>query len=194
MQIAFLIFDDMTTLDFLGVYDAVTRLKTMGFQPDLEWRVCARSAEVTDGTGLVIKANLIAEPLTDYDLVVVPGGFGTQTLESDPEFITWLRSAKDVPYKASVCTGSLLLGAAGFLQGKTATTHPTSYERLRKYCKHVSEERIVDEDGVVTARGVTSSIDLGLFLVRKFAGADIAERIRKQMDYIAAVQQPAATG
>ncbi|HEY9296019.1 MAG TPA: DJ-1/PfpI family protein, partial [Phormidium sp.] len=86
-------------------------------------------------------------------------------------------------YKVSVCTGSLLLGAAGFLAGKIATTHPNAFTELEKYCASVVDKRIVDEGEVITARGVTSSIDLGLYLCEKFCGYDVKEQIRQRMDY-----------
>ena len=85
--------------------------------------------------------------------------------------------------KASICTGSLLLGAAGFLKGKKATTHPEAFGELRKYCSSVVDERIVDEGDVITAGGVSSSIDLGLYLCEKLAGRAVKEQIRRQIDY-----------
>lgn len=85
--------------------------------------------------------------------------------------------------KASVCTGALLLGSAGFLTGKRATTHPNAFGELEPYCDTVVDQRVVDEGDVVTGRGVSSSIDLGLFIVERFAGADARIRISKQMDY-----------
>ena len=85
--------------------------------------------------------------------------------------------------KASVCTGALLLGAAGFLKGKRATTHPNAFEELRSHCAHVVDDRVVDDGGIMTARGVTSSIDLGLYLVERLAGAEARARIATQMDY-----------
>jgi cyclohexyl-isocyanide hydratase len=86
---------------------------------------------VTDNTGLVVRASEVAQSLAGYDMVIVPGGFGVDVLENSPEFLEWLRTARHARWKVSVCTGSLLLGAVGFLQGKTATTHPSSLERLR---------------------------------------------------------------
>jgi cyclohexyl-isocyanide hydratase len=94
-----------------------------------------------------------------------------------------LRTADACKYKVSVCTGALLLGAAGFLTGKTATTHRTAFNDLKPYCASVVDQRIVDEGDVITARGVTSSIDLGLYLCEKLAGHEVKERIRQQMDY-----------
>ena len=184
MRIAFVIYDGMTTLDFLGVYDAVTRLKTMGFQPDPGVGICARNAVVTDGSGLRLLATRVDEPLSGYDLIVVPGGGSARILQDDADFLTWLRTASDTPLKTSVCSGSLLLGAAGFLTGKRATSHRSAQGDLKPYCAEVLDARIVDEGAVVTARGVTSSIDLGLYLVERLAGAEIKERIRAQMDYL----------
>ena len=182
MRAAFVIFERMTALDFVGVYDPVSRLRTMLFRPDLEWDVCALSREVSDPNGLTFSATRVGEPLGGYDLVVVPGGYGTRELMDDEAFIDWLRTARGCPLKASVCTGSLLFGAAGFLKGRRAATHPTARAELEKFCE-VSEERVVDEGDVVTAGGVTAAIDLGLHLCKRLAGAEAAEKIRRQMDY-----------
>ena len=183
MKVAFIIYDGMTTLDFIGVYDPVTRLKTMGFMPNLEWDVCARSGAVKDGTGLQVTPTKISEPLHGYDMIIVPGGFGSRKLVDDPGFIGWLRTATPCTFKVSVCTGALLLGAAEFLKGKTATTHRSAFKDLQRFCSSVVDRRIVDEGDVITARGVTSSIDLGLYLCEKLAGREAKERIRQQMDY-----------
>lgn len=76
------------------------------------------------------------------------------------------------------------MGKAGFLRNINATTHPFSFQLLSKYCKRVLNERIVDEGEIITARGVTSSIDLGLYLCEKISGKEIKEKIKNQMDYI----------
>jgi transcriptional regulator GlxA family with amidase domain len=183
MRVAFVVYDGMTALDFVGIYDAVTRLRTMGFIQELEWDVCALTAEVMDGSGLRIAASRVGGSLAEYDWVIVPGGFGSRTLAQDAEFIGWLETAAACKLRASVCTGSILLGAAGFLKDKRATTHPTSFAELRPYCKQVVDDRIVDEGDVISARGVTSAIDLGLYLCEKVAGRDVRQRIAAQMDY-----------
>ena len=183
LRIAFIIYDGMTSLDFIGVYDPITRLKTMGFMPDLVWEICARSEEVYDSTGLRFIATKVGEPLHRYDMVVVPGGFGSRELLDDEKFIGWLRTAAPCRFKVSVCTGALLLGAAEFLKGKKATTHRGAFNELERFCDKVVDERVVDEGDVMTARGVTSSIDLGLYLCEKLGGAEAKERIRQQMDY-----------
>jgi transcriptional regulator GlxA family with amidase domain len=183
MKTAFIIFNHMTALDFVGVYDPLTRLKSMGFMPEFTWDICSLSADVRDDKGLGFAPTKIGHPLEAYDLVVVPGGFGTRTLVHDDSFMGWLRTAAGSRLKISVCTGSLLLGKAGFLRGKRATTHPSAYEELSQYCEVVEEARVVDEGEVVTARGVTAAIDLGLHIVGRLAGGEVRERIRQQMDY-----------
>jgi len=184
MKVAFVIFNQMTALDFIGIYDPLTRLRSMGLMPELNWDICAYTQSVVDDKELVFIPTKVAEPLDTYDLLIVPGGFGTRTLIKDKVFIEWLKTAAACELKTSVCTGSLLLGAAGFLKGKRATTHPNAFAELEEYCERVVDQRIVVEGDVVTARGVTSAIDLGLYLVERFVGEEGKEKIRKQMDYL----------
>lgn len=178
-----MIYDGMTTLDFVGVFDAVTRLKSMGLRTDLSWEICARTVEVTDREGLQLTPTQVNATLDKFDMVIVPGGTNTRTLVADQRFCDWIRTSENAAYKVSVCTGALLLAAAGLLGGRTATTHPNAYETLREYGVTVVPDRVVDQGNVITARGVTASIDLGLYLCEKLAGADARERIRVQMDY-----------
>ena len=183
VKTAFIIFNNLTALDFVGIYDPLTRLKSMDLLPDFEWKICARTKEVSDDRGLRFTADTVNEPLDHYDIIVVPGGFGTRELISDSDFLQWLKTSAPARLKVSVCTGALLLGAAGFLKGKRATTHANNFRDLQPFCANVVDARIVDEGDVITARGVTSAIDLGLYLVEKLAGPDARARIAKQMDY-----------
>lgn len=187
MKAAFVVFDNMTTLDFIGFYDPMTRLKTMKFIEDFEWKICAHSTQarqqITDDRGLKIDADTVGESLAGYDLLFIPGGFGTRPLQHDRAFVDWIGSAQNVSLKTSVCTGALLLGAAGFLKGKRATTHPSAYQELEPYCAAVVQERIVDQGNIVTGGGVSTSIDLGLHMVERLAGAEARTRVAKQMDY-----------
>jgi cyclohexyl-isocyanide hydratase len=183
MKAAFVIFDRMTFLDFVGFYDPVTRLKSMKIMDDFEWRICSMTPSVVDDRGLRIEADTIAPPLDSFDMLFLPGGFGTRTLQNDRAFVEWLKTASSARLKVSVCTGALLLGAAGFLRGRRATTHPGAYAELEPYCGSVVRERVVDEGDVVTAGGVSSSIDAGLHIVQKLAGAEARSRIAAQMDY-----------
>src|SRR5215207_2069778 len=124
----------MTALDFVGVYDPLTRLSTMGFREDFAWDVCALTDEVGDHTGLRFAPTRVGDALDAYDLLVVPGGYGTRELIEDEAFLAWLRTAASCKLKTSVCTGSLLLGAAGFLEGRRATTHASAMDDLKNFC------------------------------------------------------------
>jgi len=183
MKIAFVVFNGLTMLDFIGIYDPLTRLKTMGFMLDLEWDICAYTDIVKDDRGLIMVPTAIQEPLQSYDALVVPGGYGTRTLIHDKNFVEWIQTAEPCKLKVSVCTGALLLGAAGFLKGKRATTHPSALRELIPFCQRVLENRIVDEGDIITAGGVSSGIDEGLYVVERLAGAEARSKIAKQMDY-----------
>ncbi len=138
---------------------------------------------VVDDRGLCIEADTVAESLGSYDMLFVPGGFGTRNLQHDPNFVDWLKTAQSAPLKVSVCTGALLWGAAGFLLGRRATTHPSAYKELEPYCRAVVHDRVVDEGDIITARGVSSAIDVGLHVVQRLAGVNTRARIADQMDY-----------
>ena len=183
MKIAFVVFDDLTFLDFIGFYDPVTRLKTMGFIEDLNWDICAMSERVSDDRGLSVLAGQVNRPLSEYDLLYIPGGMGTRGLQKDKAFVDWIRTAENASLKVSVCTGSLILGAAGFLEGKRATTHAGAFEDLKAYCPSPLRQRIVDEGDVVTGGGVATSLDLGLYIVERLTDADVRQKIAVQMDY-----------
>jgi len=183
MKIAFIIFNGVTWLDMIGCYEPITKLKSNNFLPDLSWDICSFTEANKDLFGLEIKPWKIKNSLADYDAIIVPGGIGTRQLQRDKDFITWLQTATNVPYKISVCTGSLLLSAAGFLTNKSATTNYQEYEALKPYCKQVLDKRIVDDENTITAGAVTASIDLGLYLCEKWAGKQAANVIRKKIDY-----------
>jgi cyclohexyl-isocyanide hydratase len=132
MKTAFIIFEDMTMLDFVGAYDALTRLKTMSFVETFEWDICAFTEEVSDGRGLSVRPTQIRPSLSGYDMLVVPGGFGARTLMTDEPFLHWLGTfsfSKGIA--ASVCTGALLLGSRGILKGRKATTHRSAFDLLK---------------------------------------------------------------
>jgi transcriptional regulator GlxA family with amidase domain len=183
MKIAFVIYDGLTLLDFAGVYDPLTRLKTMHFLEDLTWDVCAPKERVRSTEGALLVPDRVDNNLAEYDYVIVPGGDGIKNLMQDKAFLRWITVASGTTTIAAVCGGSLLLGAAGMLSTKKATTHPNLMGPLRHFAREVSADRIVDEGTIITAGGVTSSIDLGLYLCGKIAGVDVREKIQKQMDY-----------
>lgn len=180
MDVAFTVFDGVTMLDFVGAYDPITRIDRMDFA-SLDWDVCARTESVT-GTGLTMEVDRVRPDLGDYDLVFLPGGYATRDLRHDDAFVEWVETAAGCEYLTSVCTGSLLLGAAGFLDGKRATTHPNEFDTLAEYAT-VVDRRVVRDGHVITGRGVSSSIDFGLYIVETLTDADTRRAIATQMDY-----------
>jgi cyclohexyl-isocyanide hydratase len=183
MKIAFVIYDGITLLDFAGVFDPVTRLKSMGFRPDLHWDLCARKEIVRSSEGVVLSPDRVGGSLAEYDYVIIPGGDGIKGLMRDTVFLNWIGVASGTTTIAALCGGSLLVGAAGLLRGRRATTHPDLAGYLKNFAGKVVPDRIVDEGNIITAGGVTAGIDLGLYLCGKIAGDEAREKIQKQMDY-----------
>lgn len=183
MKLAFIIFNGITWLDFFGVYDPIIRLKTMNYIPELTWEICSYTPTVTDNTHLQVVPDKIKTSLADYDAIIIPGGPGTRKLIDASDSLDWIKTAQKAKYKISVCTGSLVLGAAGFLKDKIATTHFDEYETLKQFCKEIRKERIVADGNTITAGAVASSIDLGLYLCKLWVGEDAEKEIRRRMDY-----------
>lgn len=183
-RVAFLVFPRLTVLDLVGAYDALRRVASMGIDPEVTHRVIGTEAEVADESGLVLRPDGVYEDLAPFDLLYVPGGPGTRALLDDARLIDYLKAWGPERPLASVCTGALLLGRAGYLAGRRATTHHGALDLLRPFCAEVvADRRIVDEGQVITAGGVASSLDLGLYLVEKFWGAPARERVRTRMEY-----------
>lgn len=184
MKIAYILFDGVNLLDFDGFYEAIALMRFLKCKEDVSWDLCANKETITDEKGSVkIQISKLSPDLSNYDLLYVPGGFNTRKLIHDSEFVQWLQTAKDVEYKISVCTGSLLLGAAGFLHDKRATTNKIAYDLLRPFCAELIEERIVKDGNVITGGGVSTSIDLGLYVCEMLTGAVAVERVKDAMDY-----------
>ena len=183
MKIAYIIFNGITWLDLVGVYEPVTKLKSNKYVQDLDWDICSFTERAEDLYGFSVKPTKVQESLDGYDAIIVPGGIGTRQLQYDIEFLEWIRTGARARYKISICTGSLILGAAGFLKNKKATTNFQEYETLKPYCREVVRDRIVDDENTITAGAVTASIDLGLYLCKIWASAEAAEDIRRRIDY-----------
>ena len=124
------------------------------------------------------------EELPEPEVVVVPGGFGTRALLDDERILSWLRRAHESSrFTTSVCTGSLLLGAAGILDGLEATTHWLELETLERFGARPTSKRVVEQGKVITAAGVSSGIDMALTLAAHLAGDEVAEAIQLAIEY-----------
>lgn len=182
MQIAIMLYPGFTALDFIGPYESLHYL------PDAEVRfVWHEPGPVTADSGvLVVGATHSFDETLTPDLVLVPGGFSTLQHARDEKVLDWVRRVhQSTQWTTSVCSGSVILAAAGLLEGKRATSHWAALPVLRTFgVEPVGDERIVDAGGrIVTAAGVSAGIDLGLWLAGRIAGEAKAKAIQLSMEY-----------
>jgi putative intracellular protease/amidase len=180
MDIAILLFDRFTALDAIGPYEVLQRL------PGAQVRfVGAERGPVRTEQGMLgMLADYTREEVTSADVLLVPGGIGTRALIDDEPTLEWIRAVDaGSEWTTSVCTGSLLLGAAGLLQGKEATTHWRALDMLSKFGATPVSERVVVQGKVITAAGVSSGIDMALQLAARIAGDDVAQAIQLGIEY-----------
>jgi transcriptional regulator GlxA family with amidase domain len=180
MRIAILIFDGLTALDAIGPYEVLSRL------PGAELRFVAKPAgpKRTDTGALGVEADLALGDLDTPEVVVVPGGPGSRPLMGDPEVLEWLRAVhRGSTWTTSVCTGALVLGAAGILDGKRATTHWAFLDRLPEFGAEPLATRVVEDGKVITAAGVSAGIDMALTLAGRLAGDQVAQMIQLGIEY-----------
>jgi len=180
MKIAVALFEQVTALDAVGPYEVLQRL------PDAE--VCFvghRKGEVrTDNGFLGLTVDYTFDEVPSPEIVLVPGGVGTRPLVDDTVILDWIRTAHETSqFTTSVCTGSLLLGAAGVLEGLSATTHFAARHLLSKYGATPSDQRVVEQGKVITAAGVSSGIDMALLLAERVADATTARALQLGIEY-----------
>ncbi len=180
MRIAILVFPRLTALDAIGPYEVLSRLPGA----ELSFVAPHRGELRTDTGRLGITADASIDDLTDPDVLVVPGGVGNRPLLSDERVLDWVRAADESSeWTTSVCTGSLVLGAAGLLEGKRATSHWAYRETLRDYGAEPVAERVVEDGKYVTAAGVSAGIDMGLTLAARLTSDDVAKAIQLGIEY-----------
>lgn len=180
MQIAVLLYDRFTTLDAVGPYELLGRL------PGAETVFVAKAAgQVRNDQGtLALVADRSLAEVTRPDIVLVPGGPGSQQAMHDETILDWLRTADTTStWTTSVCTGSLVLAGAGLLKGRRATTHWLSLDDLEPLGAEPTGERVVFDGKYVTAAGVSSGIDMALHLLGRIAGDTVAQRLQLLTEY-----------
>jgi transcriptional regulator GlxA family with amidase domain len=180
MQTAILLYPGLTALDAIGPYDVLSRL------PGMETVfVAARTGEHrTDQGTCALVADARLDEVSSPEVVVVPGGFGVRSLLADDDHLGWVRAVHaQSTWTTSVCTGSLLLGAAGLLDGLDATTHWASYDALATFGARPTAERVVDQGKIITAAGVSSGIDMALRLCAHLQGDEVAQAIQLSIEY-----------
>ena len=179
ISIAFLLFEQVTQLDLTGPAQVLSRLG------DCSIKLVAKTLDpvMTDAGFAIIPTHTLAQEAT-ADVICVPGGSGADDAMEDVEIISWLRSASSsAKWITSVCTGSLVLGAAGLLRGRKATSHWTAREMLREFGAVPTHERYVIDGNIITGAGVTAGIDFALFLTSVLRGEDHAKRVQLALEY-----------
>lgn len=180
MDIAILLFDRLTALDAVGPYEVLSRL------PDATVTFVATETgpKRTDTGFLALTADATLDDLPRPDIVLVPGGPGQADAEKDGAILDWLRAAHETTtWTTSVCTGSLVLGAAGLLDGLRATTYWLALDNLASYGAIPTDERVVIDGKVVTAAGVSSGIDMALTLAARIGGDDLSKMLQLGIEY-----------
>jgi transcriptional regulator GlxA family with amidase domain len=179
VDIAFVLYDDLTALDLVGPYEALAGHPSVRphFVADLVGPVRADS-------GLTLHADTTFDQLARADVIVVPGSSRWRDALTNTALLTWLRSVSPTAtWTTSVCTGSVLLAEAGLLTGRPATTHWIAREALAGYGVDVRDERVVRDGQVVTAAGVSAGIDMGLTLAGLLWGEEVARVVQLLLEY-----------
>ena len=180
MQIAILLYEKLTALDAIGPYEVLRSVPGW----EVRFAGAAKGSVRTDSGGLGLSADYSLEELAEPDIVLVPGGEGSEALMEDDEVLSWLRRVDEgTKWTTSVCTGSLVLGAAGLLEGKRATSHWLFLERLGELGADPVGGRFVEDGKILTAAGVSAGIDMALHLVGREAGPEIAQAVQLGIEY-----------
>ncbi|WP_445179063.1 isonitrile hydratase [Pseudomonas sp. McL0111] len=179
LQIGFLLFPQVQQLDLTGPYDVLASLPDV--QVHLIWKDLV---PVTASTGLVLKPTITFDDCPDLDVICIPGGGGVGPLMEDEQTLEFIkRQAAQAKYVTSVCTGSLVLGAAGLLRGKRATTHWAYHELLPTLGAIAVKDRVVRDGNLFTGGGITAGIDFALTLAAELIGAEAAQVLQLQLEY-----------
>ncbi|MDG1051010.1 MAG: DJ-1/PfpI family protein [Planctomycetota bacterium] len=180
MDIVIYLFDGITALDAIGPYEVLTRL------PGARVRFVGpeRGTARTDNGALALVCDAGRHEIERADILLMPGGFGTRRLEHDAGLLEWVqRIDRTTSTTMSVCTGAMVLAAAGLLEGREATTHWVSLERLSEYGAIPRAQRVVTSGKYLTAAGVSAGIDMALEFAARTAGAELAMSVQLGIEY-----------
>lgn len=179
LQIGFLLFPQVQQLDLTGPYDVLASL------PDVKVHLIWKDlVPVTSSTGLVLKPNATFDDCPPLDVICIPGGAGVGPLMEDDQTLAFIKAqAANARYVTSVCTGALVLGAAGLLKGKRATTHWAYHDLLGTLGAIPVKDRVVRDGNLFTGGGITAGIDFALTLAAELFGKDTAQVVQLQLEY-----------
>jgi transcriptional regulator GlxA family with amidase domain len=180
VKVACVIYDGFTALDAIGPYEVLRSVPGW----EVEFVARTRGEVRTDSGAVGLCADRSLAETTSADILLVPGGPGNRLLLDDSELLDWLREIdRTTTWTTSVCTGSLLLGAAGLLERRRATCHWAYLEQLREYGADPVGGRYVEDGKVITAAGVSAGIDMALYLVGREVGPEVAQAIQLGIEY-----------
>ena len=182
VRIAIPVFERMTALDAIGPYEVLQRIPTF----DITFVGHAVGEVRTENAMLGLRADATFEELSEPDVIVFPGGVGTRPLEHDERVLAWVHGAHaGTLFTTSVCTGSIVLGAAGLLDGLTATTHWSCYRELAAHGAEPSATRVIEhlDRRIITAAGVSSGIDMALRLVELLVDRTAGQAAQLMIEY-----------
>jgi len=180
VDVAIPIFDRITALDAIGPYEVLSRLP----RTRVHFVAAEPGDKRTENGMLALRADATLSALRHPDVIVFPGGYGTRALMKDETMLEWVRGAHETSqWTTSVCTGALVLGAAGVLDGLEATTHWMLLDKLGELGAKPVSRRVVEQGKVITAAGVSSGIDMALLLAARLAGDDVAQGIQLTIEY-----------
>jgi len=187
LRVGVFVFDDAEELDVVGPYEVLAAWAALSeLRPEVV-TFSADGAGVRLAKGLRIVPDRSADDVGPLHVLVYPGGRGTRALAHDSAHLDWVRALRtEVPLLASVCTGALVLAAAGLLAGRPATTHWGAFDELAALDPSVTpdtEARFVDDGDVITASGVSAGIDMALHLVARLENREVARQVRRVIQY-----------
>ncbi len=191
--VAILLFDEIEVLDFAGPFEvfAVTN-ELSNDQLFAVVTVAAEKRAIRARNGLSVNPDHALADCPPPDILIVPGGFGTRALLKNQPVLDWIKSINTTAeIVASVCTGSVVLGRAGLLDGLKATTHHECFDLLREHAPRttvVETDRFIDNGRILTAAGISAGIDMSLHLVARLHGAATAQKSARYMEYHPAVK------
>ncbi|STY28610.1 4-methyl-5(B-hydroxyethyl)-thiazole monophosphate biosynthesis enzyme [Legionella wadsworthii] len=179
LNITFLFYEQMTALDAIGPYEVLTRL------PDVEvQRVSLNGGSVRTCSGLTLIAEHALSDISHTDILLVPGAGNATALRDYPDILAWIKKIHEhTLWTTSVCTGSLILGAAGILSGIRATTHWAVMNRLANWGALPTHKRFVTDGKIMTAAGVSAGIDMAFYLAAKLTNVNVAQTLQLGLEY-----------
>jgi cyclohexyl-isocyanide hydratase len=186
-KIGIYIFPNVEELDFIGVFEVLAKARTMKdegtlpIEKEIQVDLIASEESITCANGLLVKPNKVVDSFEGYDLLIIPGGNGVDKLINDEDLLKRIWDFAKNHMVCSVCTGAFVLEKAGILKGKRATTHHEYREQLRQSCE-VVDSRVYMDGNVISAGGVSCSLDLGLKILEVVYGRKIAEMVADRLE------------